>query len=239
LCGEEISHVTIENLALDGNRAANENFNGNYAGCIFCQDCSRITVRGVTARNYNGDGVSWQVCHDVLVENCHCHDNADLGLHPGSGSQRPLIRDNRLERNGIGLFFCWGVRFGLAEGNLIDDNTKFGISIGHRDSDNTVRKNIVRRSGKSGVVFRPERGLGYQPERVRVEQNHIEDSGPDDGVAVDLQGFAAQITLAGNEILERRGPQHRTGIRLGKDTRDVRLIDNRIEGFATPVADLR
>jgi len=239
LCGEEVAHLTIENLTLDGNRAANENFNGNYGGCIFCQDCSRITVRGVTARSYNGDGISWQVCHDVLVENCHCHDNADLGLHPGSGSQRPLIRDNRLERNGIGLFFCWGVRFGLAEGNLIDDSTKFGISIGHRDSDNTVRKNIIRRSGKSGVLFRPERGVGYQPERVQLEQNHIEDSGPDDGVAVDLQGFAAQITLAGNEILERRGAKQRTAIRIGRDAGEVRLVDNRIEGFAQSVVDLR
>jgi parallel beta-helix repeat protein len=239
LCCEEVGHVTIENLALDGNRAANDNFNGNYAGCIFCQDCSRITMRGVTARNYNGDGLSWQVCHDVLVENCHCHDNADLGLHPGSGSQRPLIRDNRLERNSIGLFFCWGVRFGLAEGNTIDDNKKFGISIGHRDSDNTVRKNTVRRSGTSGVLFRPERGQGYQPERVRLEQNRIEDSGNDEGVAVDLQGYANQITLAGNEILERRAPRKRIAIRLGRDTHDIRLVDNRIEGFASTVVDLR
>ncbi|GIS58084.1 MAG: hypothetical protein CM1200mP2_03090 [Planctomycetaceae bacterium] len=49
-------------------------------------------MTGVEARNNNGDGISWQICHDVVVENCHSHDNADLGLHPGSGSQRPLIR---------------------------------------------------------------------------------------------------------------------------------------------------
>ena len=54
--------------------------------------------RASTARNYNGDGISWQICHDVLVEDCHSHDNAELGLHPGSGSQRPVIRNNKLER---------------------------------------------------------------------------------------------------------------------------------------------
>ena len=38
-------------------------------GCIFLQDCNRVTIRRVNARN-NGDGISWQICHDVLVEHC-------------------------------------------------------------------------------------------------------------------------------------------------------------------------
>ena len=109
----------IEDLALDGNKDNNENLDGNHAGCIFMQDCKDVTMRKVIARNNNGDGISWQVCHDVMVENCHSHDHAGLGLHPGSGSQRPIIRDNRIERNQIGIFFCWGVRFGLAENNTI------------------------------------------------------------------------------------------------------------------------
>ena len=96
--GENITDVVIENLALDGNKEHNENLDGNHAGCIFLQDCSRIAIRGVTARNYNGDGISWQVCHDVTVENCHSHDHTGLGLHPGSGSQRPVIKNNRLEK---------------------------------------------------------------------------------------------------------------------------------------------
>ena len=41
-------------------------------------------------------------------------------MHPGSGSQRPRILNNRLEDNDLGLFWCWGVKFGLAEGNWID-----------------------------------------------------------------------------------------------------------------------
>ena len=127
--------MTIENLALDGNKEQNELLDGNYAGCIFAQDCSRITVRNVTARNYRGDGISWQICHDVLVEHCHVHDNVNLGLHPGSGSQRPVIRNNRLERNQIGIFFCWGVKNGLAEKNVIRDAGHYGVSIGHHDTE--------------------------------------------------------------------------------------------------------
>ncbi len=126
LTSENTADVVIENLTLDGNRANNDNLNGNYAGCIFLQDCNRFTIRQVEARNYNGDGISFQVCHDVMVEDCYCHDNADLGVHPGSGSQRPRIRRNRLHANDLGLFWCWGVKYGLAENNDIDGNRSYG-----------------------------------------------------------------------------------------------------------------
>lgn len=96
---ENVADVVIENLVLDGNRAQNENLDGNYADCIFMQDANRVTVRNVTAQNYNGDGISWQVAHDVLVEDCRSHGHAGLGLHPGSGSQRSIIRNNVLRQN--------------------------------------------------------------------------------------------------------------------------------------------
>ena len=60
-----MSDIAIENICLDGNRANNEFLNGNYVGCIFLRESNRITLRKVTARNFNGDGISWQVCHDV------------------------------------------------------------------------------------------------------------------------------------------------------------------------------
>ncbi len=237
--GEEISDVTIENLTLDGNKDQNDNLDGNYAGCIFCQDCSRLVFRNVTARHYNGDGISWQVCHDVLVEGCHSHDNTGLGLHPGSGSQRPVMRNNHLERNGIGLFFCWGVQFGLAEGNRIEDNRQYGISIGHRDTDNLVVGNTIRRSGQCGVLFRAESGKSFAPHRNRLERNRIEDSGADQGVAIDVQGETEGVALVSNEIVETRGAKKRIGIRLGPQTREIRLEFNRIQGCAVEIADLR
>jgi len=239
LSGEEISDVTIENIALDGNKERNDNLDGNYAGCIFCQDCSRLTFRNVVARNYNGDGISWQVCHDVTVEGCHSHDNTGLGLHPGSGSQRPVMRNNRLERNSIGLFFCWGVQFGLAEGNRIEDNRQYGISIGHRDTDNLVVGNTIRRSGQCGVLFRDEQDKSFAGHRNRLERNRIEDSGADQGVGIDVRGVTEGVALLHNEIVETRGAQKRIGIRLGAKTRDVRLEANRIQGCAVEIADLR
>jgi hypothetical protein len=239
LSGENIADVVIENIALDGNRENNDNLDGNYAGCVFLQDCNRVTLRQVTARRYNGDGISWQVCHDVVVEDCHSHDHAGLGLHPGSGSQRSVVRGNRLQRNDIGLFFCWGVKLGMAEKNAIEDSRSYGISIGHRDTDNLIRDNDVMRSGKVGVLFRPERGQSFAPHRNRVEENRIVDSGADDGIGIDVQGETESITLARNQLRETRGALNRVGVRVGARTRDVRLIDNTMAGFAVDLSDLR
>lgn len=240
ISGDHVDDISIRDITLDGNLKQNANLNGNYGGCIFLQDCNRIVMKGVEARNYNGDGISWQICHDVLVENCHSHDNADLGLHPGSGSQRPLMRNNRVERNTIGVFFCWGIRYGLAESNQISGNRSYGVSIGHCDTDNVIRLNTITGSGKVGVLFRDDaRGKDFWPNRNTLEKNRIIDSGGVDGVAIDVQGRTRDVTLEGNQIRETRKPMQRIGVRIGKQARDVKLESNRFEGFDRDVVDLK
>ncbi len=235
LSGENIADAAIENLVLDGNRANNANLDGNYAGCIFLQECNRIVIRGVKARNYNGDGVSWQICHDVLVENCTSAGHAGLGLHPGSGSQRPIIRNNRIVDNDIGLFFCWGVRYGIAEGNHIEGN-RVGISIGHHDTDNLVTGNEILRNRDVGVLFRPERGKDFAGHRNRIEKNRLVDNGSDQGFAVDIQGGTEAIVLSDNEIVDTRGGTRRIAIRMGPETCDITLRNNRVQGFVQAVS---
>ncbi len=174
----------------------------------------------------------------MFVENCHSHDNADLGLHPGSGSQRPVLRDNKIQRNTTGIYWCWGVRHGLAERNKIDQNSE-GISIGHHDTDNVMRDNEITRSSKVGILFRAAHGPAFAPHRNLLENNRIVDNGPEQGIAVDVQGGTESVVFRGNRILETRAPAARIGIRLGKETKDIELINNQIKGFATAVQDLR
>ena len=238
--GENIEGSTIENLTFDGNRANNVNMNGNYGGCIWLQDCNRIAMRGLTLQNYNGDGISWQICHDVIVENCRSINNADLGLHPGSGSQRPLIRNNHLERNGIGVFWCWGVKYGLAENNKIVDSTKHGMTIGHNDTDNVIRNNEIVNSVIGGILFRnPTRGKDFWANRNTVENNRIVDSGNEKGIAIDVTGHTKDVTIVGNKIVETRQPASRIGIRIGADAKNIRLNDNQVEGFMKSIDDQR
>ena len=240
LTAEFAADVRIENLVLDGNRQQTAHLDGNYGGCIFLQDCSRFTIQEVETRNNHGDGISFQICHDVVVRNCYSHDNADLGVHPGSGSQRPVLIGNRLERNSQGLFWCWGVKFGLAEDNLIEGNRLYGVSIGHNDTDNVMRNNVIRNSGQFGVLFRHEdRGLDFWPNRNVLEGNTIENSGGDDGVAIEVLGKVRDLRFTGNRITETRNPARRVGIRISPEAGSVQMSDNMITGMHTSVIDQR
>lgn len=236
LTSEYTADVRIEDLVLDGNGENNENLNGNYGGCVFLQDCQRYTFRNVETRNYNGDGISFQICHDVRIESCYSHDNANLGFHPGSGSQRPVIVDSKMANNNIGLFWCWGVKFGLAENNQILDNRQYGISIGHNDTDNVMRHNLVKGSGLVGILFRDDsRGVDFWANRNLVENNQIINSGGDEGVAIDIRGKTKDVVIRSNKLVEQRGPAKRIGIRVGATTQRIVLDKNSTTGFARDV----
>jgi len=235
--GYRIEDAVIENISLDGNRSNNEYLNGNYVGCIFLRESNRIQMRGVEARNFNGDGISWQVCHDVRVDNCRSHGHGGYALHPGSGSQRSVVTNCALERSEIGFFFCWGVKWALVENNKMLDNKRYGISIGHNDTDNIVRNNEVQRSGKTGIFLRQEHGPTFAPSRNLIEANRVVDSGDDKGVAVDIEGFTESVTLRRNVVLETRQPANRIGVRISKEAKQIQLADNKIEGFAVQVSE--
>ncbi len=240
LTSENCSDVLIENLCLDGNLEQNANFNGNYGGNIFLQDCRRFTIRNVESRNYNGDGISFQICHDVHVEDCHVHGNRGNGLHPGSGSQRPVMRGNRLDANNIGLFWCWGVKHGIAEGNRMHGNLSQGMSIGHNDTDNVMRRNEIKNSGKVGVLFRDDsRGKDFWANRNLLEDNQIIDSGDDDGIAVNILGNTKDVVVARNTIRETRRPANRQGIHIARQVESLTVEENQISGFDKPIVDER
>ena len=163
--------------------------------------------------------------------------HAQTALHPGSGSQRPVIRNCRLEDNDIGLFFCWGVKYGLAENNQLIGN-RVGVSIGHRDTDNLVVNNQILQSREVGVLFRPERGQDFAGHRNRIEGNRIVDTGSTNGVAIDVRGATESVVVSGNTIQETRAPAGRIAVQLGAETRAIRVQDNQITGFATAVKQL-
>ena len=240
ITSERNADFVIENITLDGNKEHNENFNGNYGGCIFLQDCSRVTIRKVIAHNYNGDGISFQICHDVEVMDCHSHDNTDLGVHPGSGSQRPRLIRNRMERNSQGIFWCWGVKYGLAEENILDGNRLYGSSIGHNDTDNHMRKNIFRNNGKHGVLFRDEpQGKDFWANRNTLENNQFENNGGDGDAVIEVAGQTHDIQIIGNRFTETRKDAKRVGIHLGKRVGKTKLDNNHFVGLTPNIIDDR
>lgn len=200
--------VQVRDLVLDGNREQCPPEDGCRGGAVNLLRVARVVLSGLTCRNMNGDGFSYQNCPDVLVERCLCEDNAGGGCHPGSGSARPIVRDCVLRRNGgCGLFLCWRVKNGLFEGNTMEENAQMGISIGHKDTDNRFVRNTVRRNKLSGVYFREEAGhaAGH---RCTVEDCLIEDNG------------------GGGE----HGGAPAAGIRIDGETNDTVLRRNTVRG---------
>lgn len=234
-----VADIIIENLAVDGNKTKNEMLDrGAFDdGSVRLDESNRITVRNVTVRDFYCDGIVWGISHDVLVENCHLQDGARLALHSGSGSQRSIVRGNRVLRSAEGIYFCWGAQHGLYEKNVIED-CNYGMTFGHADSDNLIRDNDVRRSGQAGLHFRGG-NKAFAPHRNRIEGNRIVDSGPEKGVAIDINGETEGVMLIKNQLRETRKPLSRIGILIAAETRDIRYADNLIEGFATPISDRR
>jgi len=242
ISGCDIEGARIEDLVVDGNRQANVALNGCRGGGIFLYRGFGTVIQGCVVRNYHGDGISFQQSNDVSVLDCLCEDNASLGLHPGSGSQRPTVRGCTARRNGTdGLFLCWRVRHGTFEDNLLEANGQFGISIGHKDSDNVFRHNRVRLNAQNGVFFRNETS-GIAAHRNVLEENVIEDNGvksPSAGIRIrgETDGLVFRKNII-RDTRENEGKTQTVGILIDEHVGTVMLNENRIDA-RTPVDDHR
>lgn len=216
VAGYQVKDAAVEGLTLEGNRSKTRHLNGCRGGGIYLFECARIQIRNCTVRNYNGDGISFQVSTDVTVEDCRAEGNAGLGIHPGSGSSRPILRRNRsIGNDGDGIYVCWRVKHGLFEDNLVQGNGGRGISIGHKDTDNVFRRNRIVGNARSGILFRNEsEPMGAH--RNLFEENVILDNGSrGDGAApVRILGHTRDLIFRNNRIgytESSGGPAFRVG----------------------------
>lgn len=240
--GYELRNARVENLVIEGNKDANIHLNGCRGAGIFLYRGFGTVIQNCAIRNYDGDGISFQQSNDVTVTDCSSEHNTQLGFHPGSGSQRPVVQNCVARHNGTdGLFLCWRVRHGLFENNLLEDNGRFGISIGHKDSDNLLQKNRVLRNGEDGVYFRNE-SFGMAAHRNRLKDNVIEDNGTKGTAAgIRIRGETDGLVFENNSIRDTRPSAKRTqtvGVLIEKQVGTVTLRDNDIEA-GKPIDDKR
>jgi len=235
LAGYGLSGVTIEGITADGNKDENPYLlDGCRGGAIYLFDCTGCTIRNCVARNYRGDGISWQITDRITVEHCEAHSNSGLGLHPGTGSSNSIVKDCHAHHNGgDGLFLCYRVRYGKFIGNLLEHNGRYGISIGHKDSDNYFENNVVCNNDHSGVYFRrnPEIVGGH---RNVFRNNEITDNGnAERGYGVYVKPENLDEVFENNTIAEtREGAQatQRYGIYIEKGNSSLTSKDNSMSG---------
>jgi polygalacturonase len=236
ISGYHLQDARVERLTVDGNRSENPTqVDGCRAAGIFLYRGDHCVVTGCLVRDYNGDGISFQQSNDVTVDGCVVERCAGFGLHPGSGSQRPVVKNCRATANGgDGFFFCWRVRGGVAEGNWLEANDGHGMSIGHKDSDNVVRNNTILGNKRGGVHWRAETEP-MAPHRVTFENNTVRDN---DGWGLFVDGAAQDTVIRGNLIEDTGVGRQKTGIRIGKQAGEVVIENNRIKA-AQPSFDER
>jgi len=227
IAGYQVRDAAVEGVSLDGNRDKAQPLNGCRGGGIFLFECERVAFRNCVVRRYNGDGISFQVSADVSVEDCTVDECAGLGLHPGSGSARPILRRNRSLRNGgDGLFVCWRVKNGVFEENVIEANGGVGLSIGHKDTDNLFRRNRFIGNARDGVLFRRE-DEPMAAHRNVLEENEILDNGREspDAVPVRILGRTNDLVFRRN-IVGYTKPSEKPAFRVGPDVKGLTLEAN-------------
>ncbi|MFM9009416.1 MAG: right-handed parallel beta-helix repeat-containing protein [Planctomycetota bacterium] len=234
--GYEVEDARVEGLIVDGNRAENPTtVDGCRTAGIYLYRGDACVIRDCVVRDASGDGISFQQSNDVVVEGCVAERCAGFGLHPGSGSQRPTVRNCRAVANGEdGFFFCWRVRGGVAEGNRLEHNGGYGMSIGHKDSGNLVRGNTIVGNRRGGVYWRAETEP-MAAHRITFEGNTVCDN---EGVGLFVDGATNGTVIRDNVVEDTGSGRQATGIRIGKDAGDVILEGNTIKA-ASEVIDER
>ena len=209
ISGYHCKNNRISGITIDGNKENNSLVGGCRNAGIFFFEAKNIAIEDCIVKMYNGDGISYQTCKNVIVKNTICSDNAGLGLHPGSGTTGTHISGcTAINNGGDGIFVCWRVTQGIIENCLMENNERNGLSIGHKDTHNIIRDNRIVRNKRNGILFRREiepMGANYN----LVENNDIIDNGSDE--------YAK----------DSNGPGY-IGIRIYGCTHDVKFINNRI-----------
>ncbi|MEK0313232.1 right-handed parallel beta-helix repeat-containing protein [Cohnella sp. 56] len=213
-CG--VRHARIRDLVVDGAGADNYPIGGCRGAGIYLYKAGACRIENVQVRDFNGDGISWQITEDIAVRACTVTGCAGSGLHPGAGSVRSIVTDCTLEGNALaGLFICWRVQHGEFSHNRICRNGSFGISIGHKDSYNRFDDNVISDNGASGVHFREEK-QGNGSVGNRWSRNVIAGNGSEEkaGFGVYVNGASADNAFVGNVIEGDDTGRQRTAVWL-------------------------
>lgn len=234
ISGRDVESLCIEGITVDGQRESNASLNGCRGAGIYLYGVREAQIRDCLVRDYYGDGISFQKSDDVTVAGCRVLDCAELGIHPGSGSQRPQVTNCEIHRSGrIGLFVCWRVRDGVFDHNRIVDSGQAGISIGHKDTDNVIRHTEISGSGQYGVHFRDEL-VQMGAHRNRIEECRIVDNGSaGDGCGIFVEGETHDLVIRKCEITSSdSGEVQGYGIRSVHPGSTLHLAHNQVTGHA-------
>ena len=229
----DAKNVRIANLTVDGSRETNDMIDGCRAGGIYLHKVHKAVVENVIVKNFNSDGISWQITEYVTVRNCEVYGCANSGLHPGTGSPFTLVEGNNSHDNGgYGLFVCWRVKNGIVRNNNFHNNGINGICTGHKDIDMLYAGNHIFENGSDGVQLRGESPQNA-PHRSIFRNNLIENNGMKEyGYGVSVNCKAEGVVLEDNTIRNTGIGKQIAAVRLTANSLPVEMKNNKISGHS-------
>ncbi len=223
-------NVYVSDFVIDGNKEKNDLLDGCNGGGIVIIKSKDVTIDKVNVRDFNGEGITWQITENVTIRNCEISGCSNMGLHPGTGSPNSLIEGNNSHDNKVGMFICWRVHHSIVRDNQFHHNLDYGISTGHKDTDVVFTNNRIYENGGDGVYFRDE-DVKNSPHRNSFINNVVENNGTSDGgYGFCFNGNATDVLLEGNIIRDNKNGTQKAAIFINKNTPTPKEKDNKMSG---------
>ncbi len=227
-----VENVTFENFTVDGNREKSARMDGCNGAGVFAKFAKNILIKDIIVKNFNGEGISWQITENVTVSGCDISFCANIGLHPGTGSPNTIIENTASHHNDVdGLFICWRVHHSTVRGNRFYENGRHGICTGHKDTDVLFSDNHIYANGDDGVHFRGETAANA-PHRNTFINNIVENN---NGYGFSFNSPAEDVVLVENIIRDTKDGVQKAAVKIMQNGLPVKMINNTIAGH--PVED--
>ncbi|MCA1760222.1 MAG: right-handed parallel beta-helix repeat-containing protein, partial [Bacteroidales bacterium] len=224
-------NVLISNLTADGNRAENFFADGCNSAGILILKSKKVTLDNVHVKDFNGEGISWQITENVAIRNSEISGSGNTGMHPGTGSPFSVIENNNVHQNdNDGLFICWRVYQSTVTNNRFHNNGRFGICTGHKDTDVIFTGNHIFKNGSDGVHLRGERESNA-PHSNTFIKNIIENNGTKNGgYGFSINSPARDLVLKENIFRSTGDKTQKAAVYIQSNGLSPELINNQMEG---------
>lgn len=228
---KDAENVVVSNLVIDGNRPHHEPVDGCNGGGVAVFKSKNVTIDNIHVKDFNGEGITWQITENVTVQNCEIEGSANMGMHPGTGSPKSRILNNNSHHNSVdGMFICWRVHHSVVKGNLFHHNGRHGICTGHKDTDVVFEDNHIFENGSDGINLREENSRN-SPHRNTFSNNLIENNGQNgEGYGFAVYSTPQNLVIRDNTIRDTGKGTQKAGIFLRKDLPGVTLEGNNMSG---------
>jgi hypothetical protein len=140
-----------------------------------------------------------------------------------------------------GMYFCWGVSDGYVNKCTFSGNIKYGISIGHRDTDNIIENCIIDNNKEVGILFRKDDNDDFfAGNRNLIKNCVIKDNGAGkEGVGIDITWKTKDITITNSKFVNSPDGKQKIGIQIGKEAGKVNTSGNTFEKVEVQVKNLK